>query len=76
VEGRDGVFEYYEFKDEVTQIAQFGTQKPNGKLRDEVLTPHSGARYAQSRRCERASGRRIVIVRITGTASLPRYFYP
>jgi hypothetical protein len=71
---------YYEFKDEVTQIAQFGTQKPDAALRSEVVEA------AQRREIEldpdavsvRRPNQRIVIdanykerVEIA-----PRYFYP
>jgi hypothetical protein len=71
---------YYEFKDEVTQIAQFGTQKPDAKLRDEVLDA------AQRREIKldpdavsvRRPNQRIVIdANYREQVELaPRYFYP
>ena len=71
---------YYEFKDEVTQIAQFDVQKTNNELINAV----NGA--AQRRQIplnpavvtvERPNGRIIIDANYTEQVEvLPRYFYP
>ena len=71
---------YYEFKDEVTQIAQFGTQQSDGQMRDAVL--NAARRRDIALEPEAVSVRRPnqrIIIDATYREQVelaPRYFYP
>jgi hypothetical protein len=71
---------YYEFKDEVTQIAQFGTQKPDSKLRDEVLDAAQRQEIPvdpETVSVRRPNQRIIIDASYREQVELvPRYFYP
>ena len=71
---------YYEFKDEVTQIAQFGVQKPNNELINAV---NGAAKRRQiplnpaAVTVERPNGRIVIDANYTEQVEVfPRYFYP
>jgi hypothetical protein len=71
---------YYEFKDEVTQIAQFGTEKPDDKLRDEVLDAAQRREIAldsDAVNVRRPNQRIVIDANYREQVELaPRYFYP
>ena len=71
---------YYEFKDEVTQIAQFGVRQTDNQLSDGVL---NAARRREiplepaAIRVQRPNQRIIIDANYTEQVELlPRYFYP
>ena len=72
---------YYEFKEDVTQVAQFGTNQTDNYLRDGgSLTPRSAATLRSTLSPLTCSARTITSssMRLTPNkwSSLPRYFYP
>jgi hypothetical protein len=71
---------YFEFKDEVAQIAQFGTQKSDAQMRDEVL---DAARRREipltpgAVTVSRPNDRIVIDANYKEQVELvPRYFYP
>ena len=71
---------YYEFKDEVTQIAQFGVKKTNNELINDVTAAAKRRQIPLNPvavTVERPNGRIIIDANYTEQVEvLPRYFYP
>ena len=71
---------YYEFKDEVTQIAQFGTQHTDAQMRDAVLDAARRREIAlepEAVSVRRPNQRIIIDATYREQVELaPRYFYP
>jgi hypothetical protein len=71
---------YYEFKDEVTQIAQFGTQQSDAQMREAVLEAAKRrdiALDADAVSVRRPNQRIIIDANYREQVELaPRYFYP
>jgi len=71
---------YYEFKDEVTQIAQFGVNVPNNVLRDHVLDASKRLDLPvdpDSVTVQRRQAHILIDANYTEQVEiLPRYFYP
>jgi hypothetical protein len=71
---------YYEFKDEVTQIAQFGTQQSDSQMRDAVLDAAKRREIPlepDAVSVRRPNHRIIIDATYREQVELaPRYFYP
>lgn len=71
---------YYEFKDDVTQVAQFGVQRTDNELRNGVLDAakrHGIPLDPDAIRVRRENHHIIIDARYLEQVELaPRYFYP
>jgi len=71
---------YYEFRDEVTQIAQFGTQQSDSQMRDAVVEAAKRREIpldAAAVNVQRPNGRIVVDATYKEQVEIaPTYFYP